>query len=85
MSNWLNESPCFDINIFSEIEFPDGKHYPVRFSVECERTDDGYVHDIGKPTWSEKFYDLAQNAIIRQFAESNEMKRFINEYLEKNF
>ena len=75
----------FIIHIIEEVEFPDGEYYPVRFSIECERVDEGHIEFIGRPMWSEEFYDLAQNALIRRFAESKEMQTFIDEYIDKNF
>ena len=83
--NYQSDGMPFIIHIFAEIEFPDCEHYPVRFSVECERVDAGHVEVIGRPMWSEQFYDLAQNALIRRFAESKEMQTFIDEYIDKNF
>ena len=75
----------FIIHIIEEIEFPDGEYYPVRFSIECERVDEGHVEYISRPWWSEELYDLAQNALIRRFAESKEMKKIMDEYHEQNF
>lgn len=72
----------FTVHIFAEIEFPDCEYYPVRFEVEMERVDAGHVEIIGRPMWSEEFYDIAQNALIRRFAESKEMGRLIDEYIE---
>lgn len=72
------------INIIHEVELTDGEYYPIRFSTECERSDAGHIEIISRTMWNERFYDLAQNALIRRFAESKEMKALVNEYIDKN-
>ena len=83
--NYQSDGMPFIIHIIEEVEFPDGEYYPVRFSIECERVDEGHIEFIGRPMWSEEFYDIAQNALIRRFAESKEMKKIMDDYYEQNF